>query len=224
MAGATYLDISANPEVVKQVKKQTNLSLCVSSISVHDFYRCALQGVDVLEIGNYDFFYYNRLFLSQEHILNLAIEVRRLFPCLDICVTIPYSLSLDEQIQLSCRLEDIGIQILQTESLKLRLDGANSSLTTLLNIVLPVLSSTYAISKAVSIPIVAASGMNSVTALLAMLYGASGIGLGSSVMYYQKMLSRYIYIKEVIRSIQEGPITSSSNMVNSMISHDKILT
>eukprot|EP00171_Calliarthron_tuberculosum_P000260 IDg260t1 len=41
----------------------------------------------------------------------------------------------------------------------------------------PVLSSTYAISKAVSIPVIASSGVESILSSLALLYGASGVGV-----------------------------------------------
>ena len=220
---ATYLDISANPLVVREVKKYTSLPLCVSSISLHDFYKCALEGVDVLEIGNYDFFYQNRLFLSKEHILSLANEVRRVFPDLDICVTIPYTLSLEEQIQLGLNLESIGVQILQTESLKSKLELQNFSLTESIMMAFPVLSSTYAISKSVNIPVIAASGINCVTGSLALLYGASGIGIGASLMSYHSLSSRYIYLKQINSSVQANKIASFDNVISCMRPDNKLL-
>lgn len=154
--------------------------------------------------------------MSKKHITNLAIEARRIFPSLDICVTIPYTLSLEEQIQLGLELEDIGIQILQTESLKLKSEVENSSLTELTNMSFPVLSATYAISKVVSLPIIAASGMNCLTASLAILYGASGVGIGTSLMNYRNILSRYFYLKELNNSMQANKIVSFDNMISSM--------
>ena len=205
------------------MKKNTKLPLCVSSISLHDFYKCALEGVDILEIGNYDYFYQNRLFLSKKHIFSLANEARRIFPSLDICVTIPYTLSLEEQIQLALNLENIGVQILQTEGLKPRSEFQNNSLTEFINMVFPVLSSTYAISKSVSIPVIAASGINCLIASLALLYGASGVGIGTSLISYTGVLSRYIYLKQVTRSIQANRIMSPYNTLSCMQFYTNLL-
>lgn len=129
-------------------------------------------------------------------------------------MTVPYSLSLYEQIQLARELENIGVQILQTEGLKLQARMDNSCCTELVNRSFPVLSSTYAISKAVKIPVVAASGMNIVTASLAILYGASGIGMGSSILNHSGILSRSTYLKTVMKSLQSISKVSHSNKVD----------
>jgi len=169
----------------------------------------------MLEIGNYDIFYNQGIFLSKEYILNLAKEAIKLFNGLDICVTIPYTLSLNEQIQLSCQLEFLGIQVLQTEGLKIQSDSKCNKLTELINAALPVLSSTYAISQAVKIPVIAASGVNCSIASLAMLYGASGIGIGNSVINCSNSLSKFIYISEIFNSINAKNIISDDNRVYS---------
>ena len=135
---------------------------------------------------------------------------------LDICVTIPYSLSAIEQIQLTSILEDIGIQILQTESLKLRLDLNKISLTELLNLSFPVLSFTYIISKAVKLLIIASSGMNSIVSSLAVLYSVSGIGVGSLVANCSNLLSKYRYIKESIYSLRGVNMKSCISIASSM--------
>ncbi len=209
--------------MLREVRNNTLLPICVSSISINDFYKCAVEGVDLIEIGNYDVFYQNRVFLSKQHILHLAKETRRIFPLLDICVTIPYILSLQEQIDLACQLEHIGIQILQTESLKLKVSCETISLTELINFSIPVLSTTYAISKAVNIPLIASSGMNIMTATLATNYGASGVGMGYSINSCYNRLSRYNYIKEVINSMIVKENSSRSNKITLMASYNNIL-
>ena len=160
-----------------------------------------MEGVDLLEVGNYDIFYHSRYFLSKQHILHLAKEVCRIFPSLDVCVTIPCILSLQEQLDLACQLEHIGVQALQTEGLKIKTDHSIISLTELINLSVPVLSTTYAISEAVSIPVIASSGMNIITATLATCYGASAVGMGYSIKSCKDKFTRYEYIKEVIDSI-----------------------
>lgn len=216
MASATYLDICANPCVVKEVSRYTSIPLCISSISLNDFYSCTSARVQVFEIGNYDFYYKHRVFLSKSDILSLVVDMKRIFPNFDICVTIPYSLSLFEQIELARSLETIGIQILQTESIKLHLKLKNISLTQLINLSFPVLSSTYVISKAVKIPVLAASGMNYITASLARLYGAKGIGVGSSINQYCGYSAKYVYLKEVIESLKFFKVIISKSKISSM--------
>ena len=218
------MDVAANSVVIKEVKKNTTLPLCVSSISLNDLYYSAIAGADLLEIGNYDFFYQQGIFLSKEQILNLSKEALKVFPGLDICVTIPYTLSLKEQIQLSCQLEEIGISILQTESLKVKSVLKYSSLTELINIATPVLSSTYTVSSAVKIPVIAASGVNSLVSSLAILYGASGIGIGSSVMDCIMSLEKCCSIQKIINVMKVDNKLSSFSFVSSIQDHSKLLT
>lgn len=205
------------------MKKNTDLPLCVSSISLNDLYCSALAGVDLLEIGNYDFFYQQGIFLSKEQILNLAKEAINVFPGLDICVTIPYTLSLDEQIKLSYQLEDAGIPILQTESLKIKSKSKYSSLTELINTATPVLSSTYAISKVVKIPVIAASGVNSIVTSLAVLYGASGVGVGTSITNCQMSLFKCNGIKQIINAMYAYKKFSSVNFFSLIQNYSNLL-
>lgn len=224
IAGVTYLDIAANPRIVKEVKKHTNLPICVSSISLKDLYYSAIAGADLIEIGNYDFFYQQGIFLSRQHILSLARNALNLFPGFDICVTIPYTLSLNDQIDLSCQLENLGVQILQTESLKIKSEIENLNLTQLINMASPVLSSTYAISKVVKVPVIAASGINYILASLAMLYGASGIGLSTSIINCYKSCDKFNYMKEIMKSLEVNNKINTSYFLSSILSDCPILS
>ena len=64
----------------------------------------------------------------------------------------------------------------------------------------PTLAATAAISKAVNIPTMAASGISSVTAPLALAAGASGVGVGSAV----NKLNSDIAMLAAVRQIQEA--------------------
>nr|YP_010728616.1 hypothetical protein P6G74_pgp050 [Phymatolithon calcareum]WEA76918.1 hypothetical protein [Phymatolithon calcareum] len=216
IAGATYLDVAANRIIVKEVRKNTNLPICVSSISLQDLYNAALEGVDVIEIGNYDYFYENNIYFSQKQILSLAQEAMKLFPSIDICVTIPHTLLLNEQIYLSCQLEYLGIKILQTEGLKSKSSLSGSSLIQFMNKAYPALSATYAISQSVKIPVIASSGMNLVSASLAILYGASGVGIGTSVKNCPTFRKKLIYMQEVMNSMEKSKILSPSYYLSSI--------
>lgn len=216
IAGATYVDVSANRTIVKEVRKNTNLPICISSISLQDLYNAALEGVDAIEIGNYDYLYENNISFSKKQILSLAQEAVKLFPGIDICVTIPHTLFLNEQIYLSCQLEYLGIKILQTEGLNSTSYLSGSGLIQFMNKAYPALSATYAISQSVKIPVIASSGMNIVSASLAILYGASGVGIGRSVKDCSTSCKKLIYIQEVMNSMEKSKILSPSYYLSSI--------
>lgn len=216
IARATYLDVAANPEIVKEVRRITKLPLCVSSISLIDLYDCAVEGVDLVEIGNYDYFYTNNIVFSAKQVLNLAREAIRVFPGMKICATVPCLLPIDHQIALSYELDKIGIQALQTESLGAYKACHYLSITSMIYSAIPLLLSTYVISRSVCLPVIASSGINSILALLAILYGASSVGLGSSVRNYANTLMKALYIGEVLIAINKNKIIIAKNFITSV--------
>lgn len=224
IAGATYIDIAANRMMIREVKKATNLPICVSSISLQDLYVASLEGIDIIEIGNYDYLYNNKIVFSHQQILSLAKEAIKLFPNIDICVTIPHTLFLNEQIYLSCQLEQLGIKILQTEGISIKSDLKSSSLTEFISKAYPSLSATYAISQAVKIPIIASSSMNLVSASLAVLYGASGIGISTSVKDCISTHAKSIYIQELMNSIKKKNAISPSYYLSSIQKINNLVT
>ena len=112
---ASYIDIVANVRIVSIIKSMTSLPICVSSIDPFELYNCSLAGADIFEIGNFDNFYNKKIYFSSSQILKLAKLTRSLIRDKDICVTVPHTLNLYDQIILSKKLEDLGINILQTE-------------------------------------------------------------------------------------------------------------
>ncbi|MCO5613269.1 hypothetical protein L7F22_067545 [Adiantum nelumboides] len=144
-------------------------SLCLFTLSVQ------------VEIGNYDSFYLreNRIF-STEEIMDLTRQTRSLLPSTVLSVTVPHTLSLDEQVKLAEMLEDEGVDIIQTEG------GTSSSpmkpgVHGLMEKAAPTLAAAYSISKVVQIPVLCASGLSDVTAPLALAAGAAGVGVGSAI-------------------------------------------
>lgn len=200
LSAATYLDVAANVTLVKSLKSYSNLPICTSSINPIDLYNCVLAGADLVEIGNYDFFYNQGIYLTVEQILNLTLEVKTLIQGIDICVTIPYHIGLLEQIFLAKELENIGISIIQTEGISRFYETEFISHTTgISNIVdtsIPSLYSTHFLSKFVKIPIIVSSGFTNVLVPLAYKYGASGIGIGSSVQKQKNIASIVKYINQ----------------------------
>lgn len=204
MSNATYIDIIANPNIVSIVKRITKLPICVSSISVKALYDCVQAGADIIEIGNFDSFYNEGIILSASQILAIAKQVRNVFPYIDICVTIPHSLKLEQQLMLALQLEKIGVNIIQTEGrlmqLKNNFDHNKNDLYNSICHASLALSSVYHLSQSINIPIIASSSINSVNAPLALAYGASGIGIKSAIGKLSGIQPMSSYINEIVCS------------------------
>ncbi len=205
LSQATYVDIAANPRLVYAIKRLSNLPICISSINLLDIYNCLTAGADIIEIGNYDFFYKNGIYLTLDEILSLVLEVKLLAKNIDICVTIPYYISLSDQLDLAKRLEFIGVNLIQTEGISKLSDSrylnSNINISDLNNTFFPSLFSTYMISKVVKIPIISASGCKNLNSSLATIYGSSGIGIGSSLIKCRDIPDMVRYINESHNSL-----------------------
>ena len=55
--GATFVDIAADPELVRMAKQLTHLPICVSAVEPEKFLSAVAAGADLIEIGNFDAFY-----------------------------------------------------------------------------------------------------------------------------------------------------------------------
>nr|YP_010618846.1 hypothetical protein PN064_pgp144 [Deltalsia parasitica]WAX02859.1 hypothetical protein [Deltalsia parasitica] len=210
VAQASYLDVSANTKVVKFLKFFSSLPLCISSIDPIDIYNCILAGADLVEIGNYDIFYGKGVYMTSFQLIELIKEIKYLVGDVDLCVTIPYYLDLNEQIRLAQFLEYLGVNILQTEGVFTNnlnsLPKKSLVLTTSLS---SSLLSTYFISKSVNIPVITSSGMNSLFVSTAINCGASGIGIGSSIRGKYTIFEMINYIKEVKNCMLTNEMNSS---------------
>nr|YP_009944550.1 hypothetical protein [Osmundea sinicola]QFR99844.1 hypothetical protein [Osmundea sinicola] len=206
LSGCTYVDVVANPKVVKLVKSVSSLPICVSSIDPIELYNCVVAGANLIEIGNFDFCYKQGIYLTSVNILQLTRELKYLMNNIDLCVTIPYYLSISEQVKLAQELEFLGVSIIQTESMfiknKLQFINCNNSNT--FSSAYPSYSSllsTYFISKYVDIPIITSSSLNTITSSMALLFGASGIGVGSIIRNQNNLMEMYQYLKSLRISI-----------------------
>nr|YP_010850980.1 hypothetical protein Ycf23 [Aphanocladia stichidiosa]WGH13943.1 hypothetical protein Ycf23 [Aphanocladia stichidiosa] len=199
LANATYLDVSANAQIVKFLKSFSSLPLCISSIDPIDIYNCVLAGADLVEVGNYDIFYSRGIYINSVQLIKLVKEIKYLVGNIDICVTIPYHLNLNEQIKLAQDLKNLGVNILQTEGVFFY--NVSKSLSKLTNSLSSSLISTYFLSKHVDIPVITASGITSLFASMPIKYGASGIGIGSAIKYSNNVIDMVNIINEVKSSM-----------------------
>lgn len=206
--GATFVDIAADPELVKLCRNLTNLPICVSAVEPEKFVSAVAAGADLIEIGNFDSFYAQGRRFEANEVLELTRQTRALLPHITLSVTVPHILELSEQVQLAEELVKVGADIIQTE-------GGTSSHPThggtlgLIEKAAPTLAAAYEISRAVSVPVLCASGISNVTAPMAIAAGASGVGVGSAV----NQLNSEVAMIAVIRSLVEALASVSRSVV-----------
>lgn len=206
--GATFLDIAADPELVKLAKSLTNLPICVSAVEAAKFVPVVEAGADLIEIGNFDAFYAQGIRFEAEEVLQLTRDTRALLPNITLSVTVPHILELDRQVELAEELVKAGADIIQTE-------GGTSSQPVhagtlgLIEKAAPTLAAAAEISRAVSVPVLCASGISTVTAPMAIASGAAGVGVGSAV----NRLNNEIEMIAVVRSLVEALATVSRSQV-----------
>lgn len=177
---ATFVDIAADADLVTRVRQQIDLPICVSAIDPDAFLAPVAAGANLIEIGNFDAFYAQGLRFSAEDVLDLTRRTRAHLPHITLSVTVPHTLSLDAQVKLAEDLVDLGADILQTEG-GTSTQPLHAGTVGLIEKATPTLAAAHAISRAVSIPVLCASGISDVTAPMAIAAGAAGVGVGSAV-------------------------------------------
>ena len=207
--GATFVDIAADADLIKQVKAITHLPVCVSAVEPAKFVAAVEAGADLIEIGNFDSFYGQGIRFEAPEVLELTRQTRALLPEVTLSVTVPHILELDQQVQLAQDLVEAGADIIQTE-------GGTSSNPNhpgalgLIEKATPTLAAAYAISRGVDVPVLCASGLSSVTAPMAIAAGAWGIGVGSAI----NKLDDEVAMVAVVRSLVEALSSVSYNSVD----------
>jgi hypothetical protein len=126
-----------------------------------------------------------------------------LLPQVPLSVTVPHTLPLDQQVQLALELAQAGADMIQTE-------GGTSAQPThpgtlgLIEKAAPTLAAAYEISRAVSVPVLCASGLSSVTAPLAIAAGARGLGVGSAVNQLNSELAMIAVVRSLVEAIAKA--------------------
>lgn len=197
--GATFVDIAADSDLVRLVRSLTNLPICVSAVEAHLFVSAVQAGADLIEIGNFDSFYASGRRFEAAEVLALTQETRSLLPNITLSVTVPHILTLDQQVQLAEDLVQAGADIIQTEggtSSKPRSPGTLG----LIEKASPTLAAASEISRAVSVPVLCASGLSNVTVPMAIAAGAAGVGVGSAI----NQLNDEVAMVAAVRSLVEA--------------------
>jgi len=202
--GATHIDIACSAELVRLARSLTNLPICVSSVNPVSFIAAIEAGANMVELGNYDSFYGDGLIFSAEDVLQLTHQTRFLLgDSIPLSVTVPHTLDLPEQVALALELEAAGADIIQTEG-GIPMRPSKGGLQGLIEKAAPTLAATAAISKAVGIPTMAASGISYVSAPLALAAGAAGVGVGSAVNRLNSDIAMVAAVRQVREAMQEA--------------------
>lgn len=199
IGGATFVDIAADVNLIKTIKQLINIPVCVSAVDAQLLAEAVTAGADLVEIGNFDSFYSQGITFSAQDVLALTRETRALLPNTTLSVTVPHIIPLDEQVELAQALVIAGADIIQTEG-GTSSNPNHSGILGLIEKASPTLAAAYAISRAVEIPVICASGLSDVTAPMAMASGASGIGVGSAI----NKLNDQVAMIAVVRSLVEA--------------------
>ncbi len=198
--GGDLIDVACDPALVRRVATLTpDLPICVSAVDPDLFPAAVAAGAAMVEIGNYDSFYpQGRLFGAAE-VLELTRRTRELLPETVLSVTVPHTLPLDQQEQLAVDLVAAGADLIQTEG-GTSARPLSAGALGLIEKAAPTLAAAHAISRAVSVPVLCASGLSCVTIPMALAAGAAGVGVGSAV----NRLSDELAMVAVVRGLREA--------------------
>jgi thiamine monophosphate synthase len=179
--GADLVDIACDPALVRlALALAPALPVCVSAVDPDLFPAAVEAGAALVEIGNYDSFYPQGRRFDAEEVLGLTRRTRELLPRTALSVTVPHTLPLDAQERLAVELVAAGADLIQTEGGT----GARPFSAGALGLIekaAPTLAAAHAISRAVTVPVLCASGLSAVTVPMALAAGAAGVGIGSAV-------------------------------------------
>ncbi len=213
MGGASAVDICYDEEIIKMVKEITSLPVFVSSIVPEELANAVNFGADAIEVGNFDVLYKKGERYNAEQVLKIVNDTLNLLQGKNtfICVTVPGHIDISEQISLAMKLEELGIDLIQTEGAA-TVTPSNAGARGLLQTAEVSISNTIELVRNISIPVMTASGITTTTAPLAFASGASAIGVGSCV----NKLNSTIAMIAVVKSLVEA-VNSKSNKQLSVI-------
>ena len=208
LGGADVIDVACDPALVRLAADVSGLPICVSAVDPELFPAAVAAGAAMVEIGNYDAFYPLGRIFDAEEVLAITRRTRELLPEVVLSVTVPHVLPLDQQEQLAVDLVAAGADIIQTEGGTSAKPFSAGSLG-LIEKAAPTLAAVHSISRAVSVPVLCASGLSAVTVPMAIAAGATGVGVGSAV----NKLNDQLAMVAVVRGLREALGTAVSSAV-----------
>jgi len=196
-SGASAVDICANPDIIAMARRLTELPIFVSSVDPEELAHAVALGADAVELGNFDALYKKGISFSASQVLNLAKRTKELIDDTFFCVTIPGELEISEQIDLARNLEELGVDLIQTEG-HFSNESPSNGVRGLIERAELTISNTIELTRNIDLPVMTATGINPTTASLAFAAGASAIGCGSCVNKLDSELSMLAVSKSLV--------------------------
>ena len=211
LGGADVIDLACKAELVETVLEITSVPVCVSAVEPTLFVDSVKAGATFIEIGNFDSFYEKGIYFSSEKVLSLTKETKDLLPHIPLSVTVPHTISLDQQVELAMQLVKEGADFIQTEGGKSS-KPFSSGIQGLFEKSVPTLAATYAINQEfvknkIDNPIMSASGLSQITCPLAISSGASAVGVGSVINKLDNLVGMIAVIRGLKESLKKTIIT-----------------
>jgi hypothetical protein len=208
--GADLIDIACDPGLVARVAAVApGLPVCVSAVDPELFPAAVAAGAALVEIGNFDVFYPQGRVFGADEVLALTRRTRALLPHVVLSVTVPHVLPLDAQEQLASELAAAGADLIQTEG-GTSARPVSAGVLGLIEKASPTLAAAHAISRAVDLPVLCASGLSAVTVPLAIAAGARGVGVGSAV----NRLADELAMVAVVRGLRQALDSEESDALS----------
>ncbi len=213
-AGASAVDVSASEEIINIAKENTSLPVFVSSIVPEDLAMAVKAGADAIEIGNFDALYKKGMRMSALEILDIVTETLKLIgkSKVFICVTVPGHIEIGEQIALAKSLEEMNIDLIQTEgaaTVEAKSNGARGLLET----AQVSIANTIELARNVEIPVMTASGLTPTTVALAFAAGASAVGVGSCVNKLNSLLEMTAAASAIVSSANRNEVKEEIEVI-----------
>lgn len=207
-AGASAVDVAAREDIIYITKQITDLPVFVSSIKPEELKMAYDCGADVLEIGNFDALYADGLRISANEVLDITRKTVELVGNYAfISVTIPGHIDISEQIQLARQLEDMEINLIQTEGAA-TVNAESAGARGLLEKAHVSIANTIELARNVEIPVMTASGITATTAPLAIAAGARAIGVGSCVNKLNSTIAMIATIRSIVEAVNNVRVES----------------
>ena len=179
MSRASAVEITCSKEVYNIARKNTKLPLFVSSIHPFEILDAVKMGIDAVIIGNYFETYKKGQKFSASEIYDIVLETMGLINNYDvyIAVTIPASITFEEQVELVKKLEVLGVNLIQTEGYKKSSTNPNAIIESAEFSI----KNLEEIRKITRVPIIASCAMNETATKAAFEKGAYAVSIDSYV-------------------------------------------
>lgn len=206
--GADAVDIAASEELITRARELTSLPIFVSSISPLELAQAVSFGADAIEIGNFDALYKKGLRMSANEILDIVKETLSLINKDEVfvCATVPGHISVAEQVELAMKLEELGVDLIQTEGAAIA-NVSSAGARGLLETAQVSIANTIELTRNVEIPVMTASGITSTTSAMAFAAGASAIGVGSCINKLNSTIEMIAAVKSLVATTNRTRLT-----------------